>query len=151
MSSEDLQSTVRALAERLGVLEAKEAIRVLTAKYNKAFDDMDVEGYAATFTVDGEFVLDEEAPIQGREAIKAFQREIGFGKVHATVDHLIEVNGNTARQVCNLLLGSRTENRAVGSAQIDNSGRYYDELVLTEDEGWLFAKRTWIPDAHLSA
>lgn len=147
MPSEDIAAKLEQLATRVRELEDKEAIRQLTARYNDAFDDMDIDGYAATFTPDGALVLGD-AEIAGHEALKAFHREIGFGKVHATVDHNIEVDGDRARQVCNLVLGSRQSDQAVGSAKVDNTGRYRDELVRTPD-GWRFQRRTWFPDAQL--
>src|SRR5690349_1524152 len=147
-SERSLADVVKDLEAQLYVLQAKEEIRLLTARYNQAFDDMDLDGYAGTFTPDGEFVLDDGEPIRGRAAITEFHRGIGFGKVHATADHAIQVDGDSATQVCNLLLGSRSKHREVGSARLDNSGRYFDDLVRTP-QGWLFAKRTWIPDAAL--
>lgn len=144
----DLVALVDELAARVRELEDKNEIRELTARYNDTFDDMDVEGWVATFTEDAEFILDDAEPIRGSEALAAFQREIGFGKVHATVDHAIDVQGDTATQVCNLVLGSRRPDRAVGSAAIDNTGRYHDELVRTPG-GWRFKRRRWIPNALL--
>lgn len=140
--------SVETLAALVRELQDKEEIRQLTARYNEAWDAMDIESMVETFTEDGEFVLDEGEPVRGHPSLADFQREIGFGKVHATVDHLITVDGDTATQVCNLLLGSRQQDRAVGSAQIDNTGRYRDQLVRTP-EGWRFSRRQWIPDAEL--
>lgn len=149
MSSEDLLERVAQLEARLRELEDQNEIRVLTARYNEAFDAMDVEAFVATFVPDGEFQLDDDEPLRGHAALAAFHREIGFGKVHHTADHRIEVQGDRATQVCNLVLGGRTEARAVGSAQIENTGRYTDELVRTSD-GWRFARRAWAADAKLA-
>ena len=134
---------------RLRELEDRAEIQRLTAAYNRAFDDMDVEGWLATFVEDATFVIDDGAPIVGLAALKQFHLDIGFGKVHATVDHVIDVAGDLATQTCYLLLGSRTKDRSAGSVVIENSGRYLDELCRTAD-GWRFTQRTWIPDARLS-
>ncbi len=147
--TDDVLDQLQRLAARVAELEDQLAIRDLTSRYNQAFDDMDLDGYVATFTDDAAFVIDGGAPIVGKPAIRAFHVEIGFGKVHSTVDHRIVIDGDRATQTCNLVLGERTPDRAVGSARLDNFGRYQDELVRTPD-GWRFARRSWTPDARLA-
>lgn len=149
--TEQTSADLAALARRLGELEDRAAIAALTARYNAAFDAMDVEGWVATFTADGAFEL--EHPRQtvpetaGRDRLRRMQEAIGYGTVHITSDHLIELDGDAATQRCTALLAGRSAGRETGSVVFANTGRYRDELVRTA-EGWRFRRRTWIPDAE---
>jgi uncharacterized protein (TIGR02246 family) len=115
------------------------AIRQLTALYNRAFDDVDGEAFAQTFTEDGVFVLPNARPRQGHEDLRALVEKIGFGSVHATTDPIICIDGDTATQECTLLLARREEDGS--SVAFAQTGRYSDELVRTTS-GWRFSRRT---------
>jgi hypothetical protein len=116
------------------------AIRELTARYNRAFDEADVAGWADTFLPDGHLAVIPSGPVyRGRDALSAFIRERGWGYLHMTLDPQIELTEGGARQRCNLLLLGRS---ATGRPpQLINTGRYDDELVRTPD-GWRFTART---------
>lgn len=148
--TEQTTAAVAALARRLGELEDRAAIAALTARYNAAFDAMDVEGWTGTFAEDGEFALEHPRqtvpPTAGRDRLRQMQEAIGYGTVHLTSDHLIELDGDVATQRCTALLAGRSAGRETGSV-VANTGRYRDELVRTA-EGWRFRRRTWIPDAE---
>jgi uncharacterized protein (TIGR02246 family) len=118
------------------------AIRELTARYNRAFDDVDSEAWADTFTPDG--VMDYGgAPISGRDALIKMSQATGYGVVHITADPIIEVDGDRGTQRCTVIIANRSEARdRVG---ITMTGRYEDELVRTPD-GWRFKRRKAILD-----
>lgn len=148
-SDPNVDDRLEALERRIRELEDAAEIRALTATYNETFDNMEVEAFVSTFLPDGEFSVDDGEPLVGRSALAAFHREIGFGKVHHTADHRVMVDGDRATQVCTLILGSRHPDKAFGSAEFENSGRYLDELVRTP-EGWKFRRRTFYADAAIT-
>jgi hypothetical protein len=116
------------------------AIRELTARYNRAFDEADVEGWGDTFVPGGRLAIAPSGPVyEGREALSAFIRDRGWGFLHMTLDPQIELTATGARQQCNLLLFGRSAARR--TPELINTGRYDDELVRTPD-GWRFACRT---------
>jgi uncharacterized protein (TIGR02246 family) len=127
-----------AIREHLQELSDKLAIRELTALYNRTFDDADGDTYAATFTDDGVLAVVGGPVLTGRDELRRFAGE-WKGTVHATTDATIVVTGDTATQVCTLILGTRSEPDA--RAGWGGMGRYTDELVRTP-EGWRFRRRT---------
>jgi uncharacterized protein (TIGR02246 family) len=148
-TAERLSGLVEELTRKIKDLEDRIAIRELTARYNHAFDDVDTEAFVNTFTEDGVFQLDRDGPeTVGRERLASMSQVVNYGPIHMTTDPIIEIDGDRATQICTLALGMRTKERTPGSAGYATSGRYYDELVRT-DEGWLFKKRLWVPDAFL--
>jgi uncharacterized protein (TIGR02246 family) len=119
------------------------AIRELTARYNRAFDDVDSEAWADTFTPDGVMDYGGGAPISGRDALVKMSQATGYGVVHITTDPIIEVDGDRATQRCTVIIANRSQARdRVG---ISMTGRYEDELVRTPD-GWRFKRRRAILD-----
>jgi uncharacterized protein (TIGR02246 family) len=124
------------------------AIRELTARYNRAFDDVDSEAWADTFTPDGVMEYGGGAPISGRDALVEMSRKTGYGFVHITTDPIIEIDGDRATQSCTLIVASRSEAR--DQVAIGMTGRYEDELVRTQD-GWRFKRRTATLDIDLGS
>ena len=121
------------------------AIRELTARYNRAFDDVDSEAWADTFTPDGVMEYGG-APISGRDALVKMSQATGYGFVHITADPIIEVDGDRATQHCTVIIANRSQARdRVG---IRMTGRYEDELVRTHG-GWRFKRRKAILDVDL--
>lgn len=118
-------------------------IRELTARYNRAADAGDGEGFAATFTADGSLVMAGETLCSGEAELVAFAGK-PRGTVHATTDPVLSVKGDEATQECTLLL-FRTA-RDGTSVRLENTGRYEDELVRTKD-GWRFRRRSVLFDA----
>lgn len=119
------------------------AIRELTARYNHAFDDVDPDAWAGTFTADGELVVHEGRTTRGHDALRALVERAGYGFVHITTDAVIDVAGDEARQVCTVLTAKRT--REPKTATFSSTGRYRDELVRTSD-GWRFRRRSVVMD-----
>ena len=119
------------------------AIREPTARYNRAFDDVDSEAWADTFTPDG--VMDYGgAPVRPRRPGQDVLT--GYGFVHITTDPIIEVDGDRGTQRCTVIIANRS--RARDQVGIAMTGRYEDELVRTPD-GWRFKRRKAILDVDL--
>jgi hypothetical protein len=126
-----------------------QAIRELTATYNRCFDESDVEGWAATFVESGRLeVAGEGVTYTGREALGDFCRSTGWGILHMTLDPEVKVDGDRAEQRCNLLMLRRYESQEPPS--VIATGRYTDSLVRTS-EGWRFELRVVELDTRLSA
>lgn len=123
------------------------AIRQLTARYNRGFDDVDPDAYAATFTEDGVLEIVGGEVIEGREALAAMCRTTGYGVVHLTTDAIIDVDGDKATQDTYLIVANRTEGG--GPVAFSTTGRYRDTLIRT-DAGWRFQRRVVTLDGSLA-
>ena len=119
-------------------------IRELTARYGRCFDDGDPEGFAATFTEDGEMAVAGGPTASGRQALADMCRHVPWGVLHVTVDPIIDIDGDRATQSVTILVYQRPAERSA-KPQLTSTGRYEDELARTPD-GWLFTKRTAILD-----
>ena len=126
-------------AGALQALVDRDAIRELNARWARAFDDGNAEEWAAYFIEDAVFEVAGRLRLEGRTALAEFAASVPYGSVHITTDHVIELDGERARQVCTLVLARRS--REGEPATFHGTGRYTDELVRT-DAGWRFARRT---------
>lgn len=113
------------------------AIRELAARYNRAFDYGDPEGWVECFTKDGTFEMGGKQLAAGSEALLAFAKKmIPTMKVkHCTTDAIVEVDGSTGTHDAYLILMSCGEK--VSAA---NSGRYLDKVVKQNGK-WKFQQR----------
>ena len=127
-------------------------IRELTARYNRAFDDGDPDGFAATFIEEGVMEVEGTFSVSGRDGLAEMVRHTPYGVVHVTVDATVEVDGDKAVQDVKMLVLSRPGPDAGAGARttLSNSGRYHDELVRTAD-GWRFTRRTAVLDGGFGA
>lgn len=124
-------------------------IRELCARYNHAVDDGRYEEFAACFTPEGTFEVVGLGEFTGREAIAGLMANFGYGPVHLSTDAVVTFeDGDTATQVCSLLLGRRTEDKS--SFSFLTSGRYADRLVKTPG-GWQFSHRRIETDRDIMA
>jgi ketosteroid isomerase-like protein len=114
------------------------AIRELTARYNRAFDDGRIDEVVKTFRDDGVFETQDFGSHEGHDAIRTQFEALGYGWVHTTVDPIITFDGDTAIQECVLLLGKREQDRS--AYRWVTTGRYRDTLTRTR-EGWRFLHR----------
>lgn len=113
------------------------AINELTATYNRAADDGDPALLASVFVEDASVTFDGPKGVRtitGRDEIAKIADRPGGQTVHATTNAVIEIDGDSATQVCTLLLTRREPEPGTGT------GRYTDSLVRTAD-GWRFASR----------
>ena len=120
------------LAARIRVLEDKEAIRDLDARYCRYLDEGQWLRLGGCFTEDG--VFDGLSRIEGRTAIEDFFAGLaGSGLTalwHHVSNHEISVDGD--RAIVRSLLWQPCV--IAGVAHV-SAGRYRDQLVRTED-GW---------------
>ena len=126
-----------------------QAIRELTATYNRCFDRSDAAGWAGTFLESGRLeVIDQEVTYTGRDQLSEFCRSRGWGILHMTLDPEVTVDGDHAAQRCNLLMFRRYEGHE--RPTLLATGRYSDTLVRTP-EGWRFDLRAVQLDTRLGA
>jgi 3-phenylpropionate/cinnamic acid dioxygenase small subunit len=109
-------------------MDEYEAIRQLVARYNVAFDELDVEGWVDCFTADGFF---ERSNAGLRELISGFPVK---GR-HVTTDFQIRVDGDQAMMSCYLTYLDRANNHALAMF-----GVYADELKKVNGS-WKFSSR----------
>ncbi|GAA0618813.1 nuclear transport factor 2 family protein [Sporichthya brevicatena] len=114
------------------------AIRELSARYNRAVDDCRFADFAQCFTEDGVFEVVGLATFRGRAEIEKNVSKFGFGTMHLTTDPTVEISGDSAVQICSVLVGNRQQNRS--RFRFLTTGRYHDDLVRTPD-GWRFTHR----------
>lgn len=128
----------------LHVVASRLAIGDLTARYGRAYDTGDREGWISTFLPEGVFELPGREPIEGHAALRAFFRESPRDVLHFTTDAVVEVDGVNARQQCRVLVlkpGPQGTNGDEADPVVRLGGLYDDELVY-ERGGWYFLRRT---------
>ena len=124
----------------VGWLLDRARIIELTARYNRCFDDGDVEGFAGTFTDDGVMEVTGSFSASGREALADMCRHTPWGTMHVTTSNTVELHGDHAIQNVTLLVVSRPVSKG-DVPKLVGTGRYLDELTRTDD-GWRFQKRS---------
>ncbi len=128
----DTTSVARVL-DRIAIVE-------LTARYNRAADGTDPDELLSLFTPDGEIEVrggTDGAKTYAATEIASLVAPFPAQRVHMTLDATIEINGDTATQLCTLLLCTRSRRRHVAALF---TGRYADDLVRTAG-GWRFRRR----------
>jgi ketosteroid isomerase-like protein len=131
------------VVDRLEIME-------LCARYNRAAQAWDADGFVACFTPDGVFVRAHLGTrVEGVDALRAMI-ETGAASglpasYHLTTDFLIAVDGDRAAQTCQILLyGFDPAKGGEGPNVIRGVGHFEDALVRTR-EGWRFRERVgWI-------
>ena len=92
------------------VLEEKDAIRELIARYCFLIDAAQYDEWAQTFDEDAVFEVRGMFKFEGRAAIREFANHIPKnaqgkpGMKHCTLNQIIEVSGERAKATCYLLL-----------------------------------------------
>ena len=114
----------------------RQEIRDLTCRYNDAFDGADANAWVNTFTEDGTFESRVGGKVNGREALLEWFEKRPHDTIHATTDALVEGDGDTATQVCTVLVFERHGE----GAYLRSVGKYSDRLRRTP-EGWRFSYR----------
>jgi hypothetical protein len=114
------------------------AIAELTARYNQVIDGGLEDRIEEVFTPDAYLSSPSTGMLRtGTAELAAMARGSAGRFVHATTNHLVTVDGDTARQRCTLLL---VKLGADGAQSFDRVGWYDDELVRTP-AGWRFTAR----------
>jgi len=118
-----------------------EAIRQLTARYNRASDEGDVAAWLDCYTPDATFTRSNaERGWTGREELRSLLLDTEVAARHVTTDFVITVDGDTATQTCYLMFLDRRKNFAVAMF-----GTYHDALLRSSD-GWRFKERNLTVD-----
>ena len=117
-------------------MDDTEAIMQLTARYNRAFDYLDVEGYLATWTEDGFFERSNAGrSYQGHAELRELIETFGVNGRHLVTDFIVSVDGDTATQSCYL-----TYLDADNGYKTAMFGVYADELRRVNGQ-WKFSAR----------
>ncbi|GAC1608865.1 MAG: hypothetical protein NVS3B26_07560 [Mycobacteriales bacterium] len=113
-----------------------EAIKQLSARYNRAFDYLDEQSYLDVWTEDGFFERSNAGrSYSGHAELAELLSTFGVNGRHVVTDFIIEVKGDTATQSAYL-----TYLDADAGYKIAIFGIYSDELVRV-DGAWKFASR----------
>ena len=126
------------------VLEAKDYIRELMARYAQALDACRFADVAACFAADGEWTTDYGAA-RGPAEIEKFISGIvpvkgeGPQRKHYITNMIIEVDGDTASAVSDYLVVRESDNGLIPVM----GGSYKDRFVKTP-AGWRFARKELI-------
>ena len=123
------------------MLEEKDAIRELIARYCFYIDGGQYDEWAATFDENAVFEVRGLFQFEGRPAIRQFADHIPknakglTGMKHCTLNQIIEVAGERATATCYFLII-----REGTPLEVDIVGRYEDELTKRAGR-WLFTRR----------
>src|ERR1041385_8903522 len=115
----------------------EDQIRNLLAQFCHRLDGRQFKEWSETFAEDGSF-----GERQGRAAILAhiqggeLARQPDLQRKHVIVNAIIDVRGNQAHSISDLVMYDRLGN----SAWTARVGRYTDRLIRQRDQ-WLFADR----------
>lgn len=113
-----------------------EAIRQLTARYNRASDEGDVAAWLDCYAPDATFTRSNAGrTFTGRDELRSLLLDTTVAARHITTDFIIHVDGDTARQTCYLMFLDRRRHFAVSMF-----GTYHDTLVRADGE-WRFQER----------
>lgn len=135
---------LRALEQRLQVLEDREAIRSLILAYGEAHDHRDYRRFAALFAREGEWVSGMGSA-RGPEAIFRLMDEMighdpkpqGSGTYHVLSNEQITIDGDQASAMTKWIYITPAQD---GGPDIVLLGHYNDKF-LREDGVWKFLRR----------
>lgn len=134
------------LEERIQILEDKDEIRELTAKYCYAVVAQDSAALIGMFTEDGIFDMSPEMHFEGRaELTRLYSEKIEeVGPKPFIQSHVIKVNGDTATGNC------AVEIRLIDKGQAVTACGHYNDAYRRVDGVWKFARRDfqlyhWVP------
>lgn len=123
------------------VLEEKDAVRELLARYCFHFDNGEFERWLTLFTEDAVFDLGTRGRFQGRDALRNFLQIVpltnGLPMIrHCVLNVIVAVDGQraTAQSYVVVLRGGGHE------LAVSIAGRYEDQLAKVGGE-WRFAER----------
>ena len=124
----------------VSIVEEKDAIRELLARYCFLFDGGHFEEWLDLFTEDGAFDLGSRGRYQGRPALRAFLKIVPLvdGRPlmrHFVTNTIIKVAGDSATVASYVLVVRGGDAVAIGVA-----GRYEDTVVKI-DGTWRFKER----------
>jgi uncharacterized protein (TIGR02246 family) len=126
------------------------AIHELVARYNRAIDSGDVDGWVALFTLDGAFQTRDGQRWVGSDRLREFASGYAAdlskrGSEHWVSNIILEPDGDDVRLFCHGMI-VRPEGAAIEIKRMAS----YDDLIRREDGEWRFALRrvrAWPPVA----
>jgi 3-phenylpropionate/cinnamic acid dioxygenase small subunit len=148
------------MADSSSQADAERQIVALIYRYNAVLDATDYDGWAQCFSADGIFRgahadwlvhRDKEAFVT---AAVNRRRSSGPNSRHFVTNIIVEVDGDTARSRCHLFVTTVADG---GTPMMSLTGEYED-LLVRENEQWLFRERrvhvdgrqrTWPPVGHI--
>ncbi|MDH4363181.1 MAG: nuclear transport factor 2 family protein [Acidimicrobiia bacterium] len=133
------------IEQRLAVLEAKDEIRELTARYCLAVAEGEAETIIAMFTGDGVFTM-RDREFAGTDQLRVMYTGAADGVTPKPFiqNHVIEVAGDEATGRCGV------EIRMVNKGEAYTVAGHYFDRYRKVDGRWLFARRDfrvyhWVP------
>jgi uncharacterized protein (TIGR02246 family) len=134
------RSGSRVLSFAISLVDDRDAIRDLFARYCLLMDQGLVDKWADLYTEDGQFVQEGSEPITGTEALRAFMAAQSVGVIHhILVNHAIDVSDDHATSIASVIV--------ISKGAIVASGRARDELRRL-DGRWRIRRRTFTPDSR---
>lgn len=134
----DVASTLEA---RLLRLEDLQEITQLLIDYGELLDLRDLDGFAALWVEDAEFVMSTGRSASGRQAIRdmlaAVMERSPASAIHIETNPRITLDGDRASST---ILYSVAFTQPDGLARVTMIGHHHDELVRTPD-GWRIKRR----------
>jgi ketosteroid isomerase-like protein len=112
------------------------AVAELVARYNRSFDDSDVDTWVGTFISDGTFVTKSDGPVSGHDRLRSWFATAIHDTIHVTANPTLAEDGDIVRHHCTVLVLRRREEGIV----ISSAGAY-DDVVTRTEEGWRFVTR----------
>ena len=125
----------------MSVIEDKDAIRELLARYCFLLDGYKLREFAALFTADGEWIS-RNGNAAAPEAIERLLRGLvpepapGKRRKHFTTNIIIELSGDSATVVSNFLVVRDSE-----AGPVISVAGTYDDTVVRTPAGWKFQSR----------
>jgi ketosteroid isomerase-like protein len=124
------------------VLEEKDAIHETIANYCFHFDGAEFDKWVDLFTDDGVFDAGAMGVQKGKDALRAFLKNIRLTNgspmmKHCVMNEIIKVNGDEATAKSYIVV---VRSKGEGALVNGLAGRYEDQLVKQEDR-WLFKNR----------
>ena len=111
-------------------------VAALVAKYNRSFDNDQVESWIETFLPDGVFVAREEGPVTGHKNLRSWFGTKEHNTIHVTADPTIVEEDGAVRHRCTVMVFRRTDDGVF----LGSVGEY-DDLLTKTNEGWRFVRR----------
>ncbi len=141
----DEQAPTTGIEARLAVIEAKDEIRELTARYCFAVAEGDADAIIDLFCADGVFTM-RDREWAGHDGLRSLYDGAASGVTPKPYiqNHVIQVDGETATGRCGVEI--RMVNKGVANTV---AGHYFDTYRKV-DGRWLFARRDfkvfhWVP------
>jgi ketosteroid isomerase-like protein len=124
------------------VLEEKDAIHETIAEYCFRFDGGEFDKWVDLFTDDGVFDAGRMGVQKGKDALRAFLKNIRLTNglpmmKHCVMNEITKVNGNEATSKSYIVV---VRSKGEGALVNGIAGRYEDQLVKQGDR-WLFKTR----------